>query len=84
MGYGTVSGSGSRSGSGTFFTDRLTVTNSTISNNQGDGLLPDTTLPGSSVAQFLAMVALGSMLVEYSRTRFVNSTITGNSAPKGE
>jgi hypothetical protein len=43
MSYGTVSGSGSRSGSGTFYTDRLTVTNSTISNNQGDGLLPDTT-----------------------------------------
>ena len=43
MGYGTVSGSGSRSGIATFYTKSLTVTNSTISNNQGDGLLPDTT-----------------------------------------
>jgi hypothetical protein len=36
-------------------------------------------LPESSVARFLAMVALASMLVEYSRTRIINSTITGNS-----
>ena len=53
MGYGTVSGSGSRSGIATFYTKSLTVTNSTISNNQGDGLLPDTTFAriiGSTIA----------------------------------
>ena len=66
----------------TFYTQSLTVTNSTIANNQGDGIIPDTTSARVINSTISGNGGSGIFTGEYSFTSIVNSTITGNAGTK--